>query len=36
LSEEKAFGLDSSAVKIERFPLIINPIEDLPLKRIKD
>lgn len=36
LSEEKAFGLDSSAVKIERFPLIINPIEDLPLQRIKD
>ncbi|MDR2222681.1 MAG: KUP/HAK/KT family potassium transporter [Flavobacteriaceae bacterium] len=33
LSEEKAFGLDSSAVKIERFPLVINPIEDIPLKR---
>ncbi|MGQ8868162.1 KUP/HAK/KT family potassium transporter [Myroides sp. TSA_177.3] len=35
LSEEKAFGLDSSAVKVERFPLIINPIEDLPLKRLE-
>ncbi|MDR0228237.1 MAG: KUP/HAK/KT family potassium transporter [Flavobacteriaceae bacterium] len=33
LSEEKAFGLDSSAVKIEHFPLVINPIEDIPLKR---
>ncbi|UYW01097.1 KUP/HAK/KT family potassium transporter [Flavobacterium agricola] len=36
LSEEKAFGLDSSAVKIEHFPLIIRPIEELPLKRIQD
>ncbi|MDM1406067.1 KUP/HAK/KT family potassium transporter [Myroides sp. DF42-4-2] len=35
LSEEKAFGLDSSAVKVERFPLIINPVEDLPLKRLE-
>lgn len=35
LSEEKAFGLDSSAVKVECFPLIINPIEDLPLKRLE-
>ncbi|WP_413511039.1 KUP/HAK/KT family potassium transporter [Myroides odoratus] len=35
LSEEKAFGLDSSAVKVERFPLIIKPIEDLPLKRLE-
>lgn len=33
LSEDKAFGLDSSAVTIEHFPLIINPIEELPLKR---
>ncbi|MCC9042165.1 KUP/HAK/KT family potassium transporter [Myroides sp. M-43] len=33
LSEEKAFGLDSSAVTVERFPMIINPIEELPLKR---
>lgn len=33
LSEEKAFGLDSSAVTIERFPMIINPIEECPLKR---
>lgn len=33
LSEAQAFGLDSSAVKIERFPLVINPIEDIPLNR---
>lgn len=35
LSEDKAFGLDSSSVTIERFPMIINPIEDLNLVRIK-
>lgn len=33
LSEEKAFGLDSSAVTVERFPMIINPIEECPIKR---
>ncbi|MGL4583835.1 MAG: KUP/HAK/KT family potassium transporter [Flavobacterium sp.] len=33
LSEEKAFGLDSSAVIVERFPMIINPIEECPIKR---
>ena len=33
LSEEKAFGLDSSSVKIEYFPMIIKPIEDVPLTR---
>jgi KUP system potassium uptake protein len=34
LSEDKAFGLDSSSVTVEHFPMIINPIDDLPLKRI--
>lgn len=34
LTEDKAFGLDSSSVTIEHFPMIINPIEELPLKRI--
>lgn len=33
LSEEKAFGLDSSSVKTEYFPMIIKPIEDIPLIR---
>ncbi|MDM1533505.1 KUP/HAK/KT family potassium transporter [Myroides marinus] len=33
LSEEKAFGLDSSSVTVERFPMVINPIEELPLTR---
>lgn len=33
LSEEKAFGLDSSSVKVEYFPMIIKPIEDVPLTR---
>lgn len=35
LSEEKAFGLDSSSVKIEKFPLVLNPPEDICLVRIK-
>jgi KUP system potassium uptake protein len=34
LSEEKAFGLDSSSVKIEKFPMLIVPPKDLRLKRI--
>ena len=35
LSEAKAFGLDSSSVKIEKFPMIINPPKDLHLHRIQ-
>lgn len=35
LTKDKAFGLDSSAVTVERFPMILNPIEDLHLTRIK-
>lgn len=33
LSEEKAFGLDSSSVKIEKFPLVLNPAEKITLTR---
>lgn len=37
LSEEKAFGLDNSSVKIEYYPLLLNKnIQDIPLKRRKD
>jgi len=31
--EEKWFGLDSSAVKVEKVPLVIRPIENIKLKR---
>lgn len=34
LSEAKAFGLDSSSVKIEKFPMVINRPKDLNLKRM--
>jgi KUP system potassium uptake protein len=34
LSEEKGFGLDTSYVNIEKFPLIVAPASDIPLKRI--
>ncbi len=34
ISEAKAFGLDSSSVKIEKFPMIISPVKDCNLKRI--
>jgi KUP system potassium uptake protein len=33
LSEERAFGLDSSSVKVEKFPLIINAPRELQMKR---
>ncbi|AEI48704.1 KUP/HAK/KT family potassium transporter [Runella slithyformis] len=32
-SEDKWFGLDASAVKIEKVPLVIQPIENVTLKR---
>lgn len=35
LSEEKAFGLDSSSVKIEKFPMVLHPPETLDLHRIE-
>lgn len=34
LSEEKGFGLDTSSVKIEKFPLVLNPTEGLPMTRL--
>ncbi len=34
LSEEKGFGLDSSYVTIEKYPLIVSPVTNLNLKRI--
>jgi KUP system potassium uptake protein len=34
LSEEKGFGLDSSTVKIEKFPLVVGPTSNIRLKRI--
>ena len=35
LSEEKAFGLDSSSVKIEKFPMVLHPPEKICLTRIQ-
>lgn len=35
LSEEGAFGLDSSSVKIEKFPMVLHPPENIGLTRIK-
>lgn len=34
LSDEKAFGLDTSTVAVEKVPLIVKPISGLKLKRI--
>jgi KUP system potassium uptake protein len=33
LSEEKGFGLDQSNVTVEKFPLLINPVSSISLKR---
>jgi KUP system potassium uptake protein len=33
--EDRWFGLDTSSVKIEKVPLIIKPIENMPLVRVK-
>jgi KUP system potassium uptake protein len=35
LSEERAFGLDSSSVKIEQFPMVLHAPENIGLTRIK-
>jgi KUP system potassium uptake protein len=35
LSEEKAFGLDSSSVKIEQFPLVLHAPEKIEMRRIE-
>lgn len=34
LSEERGFGLDTSNVTIEKFPLIVAPVSNLQLKRV--
>lgn len=34
LSEERGFGLDASNVVVEKFPLIVAPVQQLKLKRI--
>jgi KUP system potassium uptake protein len=34
LSEERGFGLDASNVTVEKFPLIVAPINSLKLKRV--
>ena len=35
LSEEKGFGLDSSSVKIEQFPLVLHAPEKIEMRRIE-
>lgn len=35
LSEEGGFGLDSSSVKVEKFPLVLHPPEKICMKRIE-
>ncbi|UQD56549.1 KUP/HAK/KT family potassium transporter [Flavobacterium sp. K5-23] len=35
LSEEQAFGLDSSSVKIEKFPMVLHTPENIALTRVK-
>jgi KUP system potassium uptake protein len=36
LSEERGFGLDTSNVIIEKFPLIVSPVTNIKLKRIEE
>jgi KUP system potassium uptake protein len=35
LSEERAFGLDSSSVKVEKFPMVLHAPENIGLTRVK-
>lgn len=35
LSEERAFGLDTSSVTIEKVPLVVNPVGEINLKRVR-
>jgi KUP system potassium uptake protein len=35
LSEERGFGLDPSNVKVEKFPLIVTPVNNLKLVRVE-
>ena len=34
-SEEKSFGLDSSSVKVEQFPMVLHPPEIIDMKRVE-
>jgi KUP system potassium uptake protein len=36
LSEGRAFGLDTSSIKVEKFPIIIHPPDDVNLCRMED
>jgi KUP system potassium uptake protein len=36
LSEGRAFGLDSSSIKVEKFPIVIHPPEEMHLTRMED
>jgi KUP system potassium uptake protein len=36
LSEERAFGLDTSSVVVEKVPLVVSPAREISLKRIDD
>lgn len=36
LSEEKGFGLESSSVKVEKFPLMVSPAPTIKLHRIEE
>jgi KUP system potassium uptake protein len=35
LSEERAFGLDTSSVTIEKVPMIVAPVREINLKRVR-
>ena len=34
-SEAKAFGLDTSETRIEKIPLVVNPLSNIKLKRVE-
>ena len=36
LSEGREFGLDTSSVTIEKFPLILTPSKEVSMKRVYD
>lgn len=36
LSEERGFGLDTSNVVVEKFPLIVSPVANIKLKRVDE
>ena len=35
LSEERAFGLDTSSVTVEKVPMVVSPIREISLKRVR-